>query len=107
MACLDLLQRVVVVDELRRIVEIDQYLGVAVWQETVDRVSMLDALKIDEHVNEFIERRSRDVDLVDHCEWHCRAFSSIPQDINNSVTSNFPEYHVIFRAFLTVLGPYN
>jgi hypothetical protein len=45
-AGLNLFQAVIVVDVLRRIVKIDEDLCVAIWQEPIDAVSMLDAFEV-------------------------------------------------------------
>ena len=70
-AGLYLLQCVVVVNVLRRVVKVDQDLGVAVRQKAVDGVCMHDALKKDKDLDELIERRARAMGLIDHpgFEW--------------------------------------
>ena len=62
------LERLVVVDMLLPIVEIDNDLGVAIGQKTIDRMSRLIALVIDETIDKMIERKPRNVSLKNHCE---------------------------------------
>ena len=65
---LDLLQAVIVVDVLRCVVEVDEDLRIAIWKESIDRMSVLGAFKVNEHVDKLIQRKSRYVDVVDHFE---------------------------------------
>lgn len=66
MAGLDLFERFIVVDVLGSIVEIDQYLGIAVWKESVDGVGVFGALEVNERIDELIERCCRNVGLKYH-----------------------------------------
>ena len=63
MARLDLFQRLVVVDVLRRVVKIENDFRVAVRQETIDRVLRVQAFVINEMIDKLIERKARDVSL--------------------------------------------
>jgi hypothetical protein len=66
MARLDFFERFVVVDKLRRVVEIDQQLSVAVGEKSIDCVSVFGPFEINEHLDELIEREYWNVDLKDH-----------------------------------------
>ena len=65
-ARLDLLQGMIVIDVLRCIVEVNEDLGVAIWEKAVDGVSVFDAFEVNEHVNELVEREDWNVSFVDH-----------------------------------------
>jgi hypothetical protein len=45
-------------------VKIDQYLDVAVRQETVNHVRVIDALEIDKHLDKLIERKGWKIGLM-------------------------------------------
>lgn len=66
MARLYLLQILVVVNVLRPVVKIDEYLGIAVRQEAVDRVCMDNPLEIDEQLDKLTKREFWKMSLVDH-----------------------------------------
>ena len=66
MARLDLFQRVVVVNELRPVVKIDQYLDVAVWKKSVDGMRVLYAAEINKQLDELTEREGRKIGCVQH-----------------------------------------
>ena len=63
---LDLFERVVVVDILRGVVKVDKYLGIAVWQEAIDLMRMLDTFVVDEYLDKLIEGKTRNVGTKDH-----------------------------------------
>jgi hypothetical protein len=66
MASLDLFQRVVVVDKLRSVVKIDQDLDITVRQKTIDSMSVLDSVEIDEQLDKLVQREAWKVRLMDH-----------------------------------------
>lgn len=66
MTSLNFLQRVVVVNVLRRVVKIDQYLNIAIRQKPIDIVRLVDALEIDKELDELAQRKSRKIRLVNH-----------------------------------------
>lgn len=66
MARLHLFQRIVVVNVLRCVVKIDQYLGVSIRQKPVYDMFVLNALVIIEELNELAQREYWNVNLVDH-----------------------------------------
>jgi hypothetical protein len=65
-ARLNLLERQVVVDVLRRIVKIDDDFNISVGQKSIDRVGWIVAFVKEEVVDKLIQRESRDVDLSNH-----------------------------------------
>lgn len=64
--CLDLLQRIIVVNVLGSIVKIDEYLSIPVGEKSVDRVRVFYPFEINEKVNELVERENWYMRLKDH-----------------------------------------
>ena len=70
MARLDLFERFIVVDVLRRIVKIENDFRVAVRQKTIDRVLGIQSFVINKVVDKLIQRKSGDVNLKNHLRGH-------------------------------------
>ena len=66
MAGLDLFERMIVVNVLRRVMKIYQYLGITVWKKAIHLVAMLNPFEVNEYLNELVERSHGHVDLIDH-----------------------------------------
>ena len=60
------LQRLIVIDVLWSIVEINNDFGVAIRKEPIDRMIRMIALVIDEAIDEVIEGETRNVSLKNH-----------------------------------------
>ena len=70
MTRLDFLQRLVVVDELRRVVKIDDDFRIAVGQEAIDLMFRIKPREVNEIVDKLIERKGGDVNLENHLRAH-------------------------------------
>jgi hypothetical protein len=60
------LERLIVVDMLWPIIKIDNDFGVAIGKESIDRMTRMIALVIDETIDEVIEWKLRNVSLENH-----------------------------------------
>src|SRR5687767_2011894 len=66
MTGLDLFERIVVVNVLRRIVKIENDFCIAVRQKAINRVLGIQSFVINKIVDKLIERKGGDVDLENH-----------------------------------------